>query len=80
MKLESPTKLITWLQQDVIPSPHNLAEAGTKTVRSTLIMEIRQKKLSQKEHNQTVVVPSVNCSMPMFPSEAAVSQGGNSPF
>lgn len=36
-------------------------------------MKIRKKKLSQKVHNQTAVVPSL--FMPMLPREAAMSQG-----
>lgn len=50
---------LTITRRDPLPTYSNLAEAGTKTVRSTLIKEIRQIKLSQKEHNQTVVVPSL---------------------
>lgn len=50
---------LTTTRCDPLPTYSNLAEAGTKTGRSTLIMEIRQKKLSQKEHIQTAVAPSV---------------------
>lgn len=71
---------LTITRRDPLPTYSNLAEAGTKTVRSTLIKEIRQIKLSQKEQPDSGSSISVNCSMPMLLSEAAVSKGGNSPF
>lgn len=50
---------LTTTRCDPLPMYSNLAEAGTKTVKSTFTIEVRQKKLPQKEHNQTAVVPSL---------------------